>query len=68
MDTTKVIRQRGEIALSWVKTQASLPFQDLLKVPDPIDIHLHLPMVLKRNPRAGVTKVSFAVYVYSYIV
>jgi ATP-dependent Lon protease len=61
----KVIRESGEIALSWVKTHAyalcvtSLPSQDPLKVPDPIDIHLHLPSGAQKKdgPSAGVTMV-----------
>ncbi|KAF8583407.1 ATP-dependent protease La [Ramaria rubella] len=59
----EVLRESGELALSWVKTHAyalcvtSVPSQDPLKVPDPIDIHIHLPSgsVKKDGPSAGVT-------------
>ncbi|KAF8485481.1 ATP-dependent protease La [Gautieria morchelliformis] len=61
----EVIRESGEIALSWVKTHAyalcvtSLPSQDPLKVPDPIDIHVHLPSGAQKKdgPSAGITMV-----------
>ena len=59
MDILKVIRQHGEIALSWVKTHAmrcvtSLPSQDPLEVPDLIDIHLHLSLVPKTKMALGL--------------
>ncbi|KAH8112093.1 ATP-dependent protease La [Phellopilus nigrolimitatus] len=58
----EVIKESGELALSWVKTHAYLlhitnaPAQDPLKVPDPIDIHLHLPAGAQKKdgPSAGV--------------
>ncbi|KAF8440056.1 Lon protease C-terminal proteolytic domain-containing protein [Boletus edulis BED1] len=57
-----VIKESGEIALSWVKAHA---FElgitagrgiDPLKVPDPIDIHLHLPAGAQKKdgPSAGI--------------
>ncbi|CAL1698106.1 unnamed protein product [Somion occarium] len=57
-----VIKESGELALSWVKTHAyelgvtSSRNQDPLKVPDLIDIHLHLPSgaVKKDGPSAGI--------------
>ncbi|KIK56065.1 hypothetical protein GYMLUDRAFT_263795 [Collybiopsis luxurians FD-317 M1] len=57
-----VIKESGELALSWVKTHAydlgitTSPFQDPLKGPNPIDIHLHLPAGAQRKdgPSAGV--------------
>ena len=60
-----MIKESGELALSWVKTHAfvlritSLPSQDPLKVPDPIDIHLHLPAGAQKKdgPSAGVAMV-----------
>ena len=62
----KVIKESGELALSWVKSHAydlyitKLRSQDPLKVPDPIDIHLHLPSgaVKKDGPSAGIAMVS----------
>ncbi|KAH9922330.1 ATP-dependent protease La [Epithele typhae] len=58
----EVIKESGELALSWVKSHAfdlyitKLRSQDPLKVPDPIDIHLHLPSgaVKKDGPSAGI--------------
>ncbi|KAI0944473.1 hypothetical protein AcW1_002170 [Taiwanofungus camphoratus] len=58
----EVIKESGELALSWVKTHAydlyitKLKAQDPLKVPDPVDIHLHLPAgaVKKDGPSAGI--------------
>ncbi|KAI0351613.1 ATP-dependent protease La [Trametes cingulata] len=58
----EVIKESGELALSWVKSHAydlyitKLRSQDPLKVPDPIDIHLHLPSgaVRKDGPSAGI--------------
>ncbi|KAM5532690.1 hypothetical protein V8D89_013659 [Ganoderma adspersum] len=57
-----VIKESGELALSWVKSHAydlyitKLRAQDPLKHPDPIDIHLHLPSgaVKKDGPSAGI--------------
>ena len=62
----QVIKESGELALSWVKSHAydlyitKLRSQDPLKVPDPIDIHLHLPSgaVKKDGPSAGIAMVS----------
>ncbi|KAI8972556.1 ATP-dependent protease La [Trametes punicea] len=58
----EVIKESGELALSWVKSHAydlyitKLRSEDPLKVPDPIDIHLHLPSgaVKKDGPSAGI--------------
>ncbi|PFH45178.1 hypothetical protein AMATHDRAFT_71942 [Amanita thiersii Skay4041] len=58
----EVIKESGELALSWVKTHAydlcitDTRAQDPLKVPDPIDIHLHLPAGAQKKdgPSAGV--------------
>ncbi|TDL26868.1 ATP-dependent protease La [Rickenella mellea] len=58
----EVIKESGELALSWVKTNAysmritSSPAQDPLKVPHPIDIHLHLPAGAQKKdgPSAGI--------------
>ncbi|KAJ4480993.1 ATP-dependent protease La [Lentinula aciculospora] len=57
-----VIKESGELALSWVKTHAydlgitTSPFHDPLKGPNPIDIHLHLPAGAQKKdgPSAGV--------------
>lgn len=60
-----VIKESGEIALSWVKAHA---FElgvtagrgiDPLKVPDSIDIHLHLPAGAQKKdgPSAGIAMV-----------
>ncbi|KDQ54462.1 hypothetical protein JAAARDRAFT_209196 [Jaapia argillacea MUCL 33604] len=57
-----VIKESGEIALSWVKTHAydlcitNSRSEDPLKVPDPIDIHLHLPSGAQKKdgPSAGI--------------
>lgn len=62
-----VIKESGEIALSWVKTHA---FElgitagrgvDPLKVPDVIDVHLHLPAGAQKKdgPSAGIAMVRF---------
>jgi len=61
-----VIKESGEIALSWVKTHAfdlgitNGKGVDPLKVPDPIDIHLHLPSGAQKKdgPSAGIAMVS----------
>jgi ATP-dependent Lon protease len=64
-----VIKESGEIALSWVKTHA---FElgitagrgiDPLKVPDIIDVHLHLPAGAQKKdgPSAGIAMVRFCV-------
>ncbi|EJU00206.1 hypothetical protein DACRYDRAFT_117270 [Dacryopinax primogenitus] len=61
----EVIRESGEIALSWVKSHAfelgitASPSQDPLKEPDSIDIHLHLPAgaTRKDGPSAGIAMV-----------
>ncbi|TFK36507.1 ATP-dependent protease La [Crucibulum laeve] len=57
-----VIKESGELALTWVKTHAydlcitNSRSQDPLKVPEPIDIHLHLPAGAQKKdgPSAGV--------------
>ncbi|KAF7309696.1 Lon protease-like protein [Mycena indigotica] len=58
----EVIKESGEIALSWVKTHAydlcitESRAQDPLKVPELIDIHLHLPAGAQKKdgPSAGI--------------
>ncbi|THV03449.1 ATP-dependent protease La [Dendrothele bispora CBS 962.96] len=58
-----VIKESGELALSWVKTRAydlgltTSRYQDPLKGQNPIDIHLHLPAGAQKKdgPSAGVT-------------
>jgi ATP-dependent Lon protease len=60
-----VIKESGELALSWVKNYAydlcitNRRSEDPLKVPKPIDIHLHLPAgaTKKDGPSAGVAMV-----------
>ncbi len=62
-----VIKESGELALSWVKRHAydlcitTTRSQDPLKHPSGIDIHLHLPSgaVKKDGPSAGIAMVSF---------
>ncbi|KAF8064020.1 ATP-dependent protease La [Lyophyllum atratum] len=57
-----VIKESAELALSWVKTHAydlcitNTRTQDPLKVPDLIDIHLHLPAGAQKKdgPSAGI--------------
>ncbi|KAA1475792.1 ATP-dependent protease La [Dentipellis sp. KUC8613] len=57
-----VIKESGEIALSWVKRHAyelgvtAARAQDPLRVPDAIDVHLHLPAGAQKKdgPSAGV--------------
>jgi ATP-dependent Lon protease len=57
------------LALSWVKTHAydlcitNARAQDPLKVPDPIDIHLHLPAGAQKKdgPSAGIAMVRVRV-------
>ncbi|PSR70447.1 hypothetical protein PHLCEN_2v13698 [Hermanssonia centrifuga] len=58
----EVIKESGELALSWVKTHAydlcitAARYQDPLKTPNGMDIHLHLPSgaVKKDGPSAGI--------------
>lgn len=60
-----VIKESGELALSWVKTYAydlritSSRSEDPLMKPTPFDIHLHLPAGAQKKdgPSAGVTMV-----------
>ena len=60
-----VIKESGELALSWVKAHAfdlgitAARGIDPLKVPDPIDIHLHLPAGAQKKdgPSAGIAMV-----------
>lgn len=60
-----MIKESGEIALSWVKTHAydlyvtNARSQDPLKVPNPIDVHLHLPAGAQKKdgPSAGIAMV-----------
>ncbi|KAJ7460634.1 ATP-dependent protease La [Mycena latifolia] len=61
----EVIKESGEIALSWVKTHAydlcitNSRAHDALKVPELIDIHLHLPAGAQKKdgPSAGIAMV-----------
>ncbi|KAJ7623497.1 ATP-dependent protease La [Roridomyces roridus] len=61
----EVIKESGELALSWVKTHAYELYitnsraQDPLKVPELIDIHLHLPAGAQKKdgPSAGIAMV-----------
>jgi len=61
----EVIKESGELALSWVKTHAyelcitNTRAQDPLKVPQMIDIHLHLPAGAQKKdgPSAGIAMV-----------
>ncbi|KAG6907031.1 hypothetical protein DXG01_010866 [Tephrocybe rancida] len=62
----KVIKESAELALSWVKTHSydlcitNTRAQDPLKVPDLIDIHLHLPSGAQKKdgPSAGVAMIT----------
>jgi ATP-dependent Lon protease len=64
---SQVIKESGEIALSWVKTHAYDLFitnsraHDPLRVPELIDIHLHLPAGAQKKdgPSAGIAMVRF---------
>ncbi|KIM90045.1 hypothetical protein PILCRDRAFT_812855 [Piloderma croceum F 1598] len=61
----EVIKESGEIALTWVKTHAydlcitNSRSEDALKIPDPIDIHLHLPAGAQKKdgPSAGIAMI-----------
>ncbi|KAJ6581196.1 Lon protease C-terminal proteolytic domain-containing protein [Mycena capillaripes] len=61
----EVIKESGEIALSWVKTHAydlcitNSRAHDPLRVPELIDIHLHLPAGAQKKdgPSAGIAMV-----------
>ncbi|KLO17734.1 ATP-dependent protease La [Schizopora paradoxa] len=58
----EVIKESGELALSWVKTHAyalgvtESTREDPLRVPEAIDIHLHLPAGAQKKdgPSAGI--------------
>ena len=60
-----VIKESGELALSWLKMHAydlcitDKRLQDPLKVPEAFDVHLHLPAGAQKKdgPSAGVTMV-----------
>lgn len=68
----EVIKESGELALSWVKTHAydlcitNARNQDPLRHPSSIDIHLHLPSgaVKKDGPSAGIAMVSLFLGVF----
>ena len=68
-----VIKESGELALSWVKTNAynlcitNSRSQDPLLVPNGIDLHLHLPSgaVKKDGPSAGIAMVSGSTHIRS---
>ncbi|KAJ7626429.1 ATP-dependent protease La [Mycena polygramma] len=61
----EVIKESGEIALSWVKTHAydlcitNSRAHDPLRVPELIDVHLHLPAGAQKKdgPSAGIAMV-----------
>jgi len=61
----EVIKESGDLALSWVKANAynlgitSSPSEDPLLVPDGIDIHLHLPSGAQKKdgPSAGLAMI-----------
>ncbi|CAK5267788.1 unnamed protein product [Mycena citricolor] len=61
----EVIKESGEIALSWVKTHAydlcitESRAHDPLKIPELIDIHLHLPAGAQKKdgPSAGIAMI-----------
>jgi ATP-dependent Lon protease len=60
-----VIKESGQLALTWIKTNAydlcvtDTPDQDPLKIPSPVDIHLHLPAGAQKKdgPSAGIAMV-----------
>lgn len=60
-----VIKESGELALSWLKMHAydlcitDTRLQDPLKVPEAFDVHLHMPAGAQKKdgPSAGVTMV-----------
>ncbi|KAI0063341.1 hypothetical protein BV25DRAFT_418853 [Artomyces pyxidatus] len=68
-----VIKESGELALSWVKTHAyelritSARGQDPLKVPHVVDVHLHLPAGAQKKdgPSAGVAMVCAFVSLFT---
>jgi ATP-dependent Lon protease len=65
-----VIKESGELALSYVKIHAyelcitNSRSEDPLKLPEPIDIHLHLPAGAQKKdgPSAGVAMVRFGFF------
>ena len=67
-----MIKESGELALSCVKTYAydlcitNSRSEDPLKLPEPIDIHLHLPAGAQKKdgPSAGVAMVRFDVFFF----
>lgn len=69
-----VIKESGELALSWVKTHAydlcitNARSLDPLKHPNAIDIHLHLPSgaVKKDGPSAGIAMVRVLFYLQGH--
>jgi ATP-dependent Lon protease len=73
-----VIKESGELALSCVKTYAydlcitNSRSEDPLKLPEPIDIHLHLPVGAQKKdgPSAGVAMVRQCLhsFVPSYLI
>jgi len=68
-----VIRESGEIALSWVKSNAyslgitSSPTEDPLLHPDHVDVHLHLPAGAQKKdgPSAGIAMVCALISLFT---
>ena len=66
-----MIKESGELALSYVKTYAydlcitNSRSEDPLKLPEPIDIHLHLPAGAQKKdgPSAGVAMVRWRFFI-----
>ncbi|KAF8331857.1 Lon protease C-terminal proteolytic domain-containing protein [Cantharellus anzutake] len=69
----EVIRESGEIALSWVKSNAFLlgitssSMEDPLLHPDHVDVHLHLPAGAQKKdgPSAGIAMVCAFVSLFT---
>ena len=71
-----MIKESGELALSCVKTYAydlcitNSRSEDPLKLPEPIDIHLHLPAGAQKKdgPSAGVAMVCWCPFVPFFLI